>query len=215
MRCSVRRFAFSFVMLLALDTGAAALAGEWTPLFNGKDLAGWKAVGGSDAAWKVEDGLLYCAGGGGGWLSTEDEYADFELELEFRLPPGGNSGVFLRSPRQGDPAYTGMEIQVLDDEAKEYADIQPWQHCGSLYDVVPAKLGAVKKAGEWQKYDIVCKGRHVKITLNDVVVVDTNLDDHKDKEEKHPGLKRPTGYIGLQNHGTRLDFKNIRLRAPE
>jgi len=202
------------LLLLPLLSAVAASAEDaWTPLFNGKDLTGWKPEGGAQTSWHVEDGLLYCSGGGGGWLSTDKEYANFELELEFRVPPGGNSGVFLRAPKEGDGAYAGMEIQVLDDDAKEYAGIQPWQHCGSIYGVVAAKPGAVKKAGEWQKYHILCNGRHVKVTLNDMVVADADLDDHKDKEASHPGLKRTTGYIGLQNHGTRLDFKNIRIHT--
>src|SRR5580698_427988 len=162
--------------LLSLMNPATVLADdEWKPLFNGKDLSGCHPEGGAGTAWHVEDGMLYCSGGGGGWLSTDKEYANFELELEFRLPEGGNSGVFLRAPQEGDGAYAGMEIQVLDDEAKEYATIQPWQHCGSIYGVVASKPGALKKAGEWQKYQIVCNGRKVKVTLNDMVIVDANL----------------------------------------
>ncbi len=106
-----------------------------------------------------------------------------------------------------------MEIQVLDDEG--HPGIQPWQHCGSIYGVVAAKEGAVKKPGEWQKYHILCNGRHVKITLNGMVIVDANLDEHKDKEASHPGLLRKTGFIGLQNHGTRLDYRNIRIHEFE
>jgi hypothetical protein len=203
------------LLLPMMSPAAAWAADEWKPLFNGKDLTGWQPIGGAATSWHVEDDMLYCSGGGGGWLATDKEYANFELELEFRLPPGGNSGVFLRAPKEGDGAYAGMEIQVLDDPAKEYANIQPWQHCGSIYGVVAAKEGALKKAGEWQKYRIVCNGRKVKVTLNDMVIVDANLDDHKDKEASHPGLKRTTGFIGLQNHGTRLDYKNIRIHVLE
>ena len=81
--------------------------------------------------------------------------------------------------------------------------------------MVAAKPGAVKKPGEWQKYHILCNGRHVKVTLNDMVIVDANLDDHKDKYDSHPGLKRTAGFIGLQNHGTRLDYRNIRIKVLE
>ena len=205
------RYAFCLSALL----GAANVLGaaEWKSLFNGKDLSGWKVIGGAPTAWKVEDGLLYCAGGGSNWLATVDEYANFELELEFRQPEGGNSGVFLRAPEVPDVSAEGMEIQILDDPSPRYATIQPWQHCGSLYGVVPAKPGALKKAGEWQKYHIVCNGRKVQVTLNGEVVVDANLDEHKDKEADHPGIKRTTGHIGLQNHDTRMDFRNIRVRT--
>lgn len=198
--------------LAALTIANGTLAGEWKTLFNGEDLDGWKAVSGPMSAWKVEDGLLYCSGGGGGWLSTEDEYANFEIELEFRVPPGGNSGVFLRAPHQGNPAFAGMEIQILDDEGRAYTKLKPYQYCGSLYDLEPPKTRASKPAGEWQKMHIVCNGRNVKVSLNDTPIIDADLDKYKDKLPTHPGLNRTTGYVGLQNHGTRLDFRNVRLR---
>jgi len=190
-----------------------AHAQDWKPLFNGKDLTGWKAVDGPIENWKVESGLLYCSGDGGGWLSTVDSYANFEIELQFRVPPGGNSGVFLRAPHEGNPAYAGMEIQILDDEAPEYAKLQPFQYCGSLYGIAAPKVRVSKKADEWQKMHIVCDGRKVRVTLNDSLIVDANLDDHKDQEGLHPGIKRHAGFVGLQNHGTRLDFRNLRVRT--
>ena len=208
-----------------LAAGGGARADDWIPLFNGKNLDGWRAVGGPLSAWKVEDGLLYCSGGGGGWLSTNAKYSDFEIELEFRVPPGGNSGVFLRAPHDGNPAFAGMEIQILDDRASEYSELKPWQYCGSLYDVEPPKTThgerastvggkpASKPAGEWQKVHITCNGRNVRVTLNGVPIVNANLDAYRDKEAAHPGLKRRSGYVGLQNHGTRLEFRNIRLRT--
>ncbi|MBI3837896.1 MAG: DUF1080 domain-containing protein [Planctomycetia bacterium] len=188
-------------------------ADDWRPLFNGKDLTGWQAVDGPIESWKVEGGLLYCSGGGGGWLSTAEQYANFELELQFRVPPGGNSGVFLRAPHEGNPAFAGMEIQILDDEAPEYAKLQPFQYCGSLYGIAAPNARVSKKADEWQKMHIVCNGRKVQVTLNDTLIVAANLDDHKDQQGPHPGIKRNVGYIGLQNHGTRLDFRNIHLRV--
>jgi hypothetical protein len=78
-------------------------------------LVGWQQIGGAADAWRYERGVLFCEGKGGGWLSTLGSYDNFELSLEFRVPAGGNSGVFLRAPHEGDPAYTGMEIQLLDD----------------------------------------------------------------------------------------------------
>jgi len=190
-----------------------ALADEWRSLFNGKDLTGWKAIDGPMASWKVEDGLLYCSGGGGGWLSTNDEFKNFEVELEFRVPPGGNSGVFLRAPHEGNPAFAGMEIQILDDVSPEYAKLQPFQYCGSLYGIAAPATRVSKKAGEWQKMHITCNGRNVKVSLNGTPIVSADLDAHKSEEAAHPGIKRASGHIGLQNHGTRLDFKDIRVRV--
>ena len=210
----MRRFACGLALtILASAAIACGADSEWKPLFNERDLSGWKAVDGPMSSWKVADGLLYCSGGGSGWLSTTEEYANFEVELEFRVPPGGNSGVFLRAPHQGNPAFAGMEIQILDDRAPEYAKLQPYQYCGSLYGVSAPTTRASKPSGEWQKMHITCAGRRVRVELNGTPIVDANLDEHKDKEAEHPGIKRDKGYVGLQNHGTRLDFRNIRLRV--
>ncbi len=205
----MHRLALSF---LVIATALPLAAGEWKPLFNGKDLSGWQAVGGPISSWNVEDGILYCGGGGGGWLSTTDQYDNFEIELEFRVPEGGNSGVFLRAPHEGNPAFAGMELQILDDAAPKYAKLNDYQYSGSLYDVAAPQTRASKPAGQWQKLAIRCDGRRVQVTLNGTPIIDANLDDHSDKEATHPGLKRTTGHIGLQNHGTRLDFRNVRLR---
>ena len=202
---------FSSSMALADDATA------WKSLCNGHDLSGWKAISGPLSGWHAENGVLYCDGGVGGWLATTDQYKDFELELEFRLPAGGNSGIFLRAPETGNPAFDGMEIQVLDDAAPQYAKIAPWQHCGSLYGLAPAKLGAAKKAGEWQKYFIVCDGQRVKVTLNGTLVVDADLADYQEGKttdgKPHPGIKRTQGVVGLQNHETGIEYRNLRIRT--
>ena len=111
-------------------------------LANG--LTDWQQIGGRKGGWKFEDGILYTAGGGGGWLSTRQEYDNFKLELEFRVPPDGNSGVFVRAPHEGNPAYKGMEIQVLDDYAQVYANLRPSQYTGSIYDVQAPSKHATK-----------------------------------------------------------------------
>ncbi len=180
-------------------------------LFNGKDLSGWQIIGGKAGTWKVENEILYTEGEGGGWLSTTREFENFKLELDFRLPPAGNSGVFLRAPHEGDPAYTGMEVQVLDDYAAKYAQLKPWQYCGSVYAVQAPSERASKPANEWQHYEIICNGPRVQVTLNGKKIVDTNLIEHMDKESSHPGLKRRKGFIGLQNHSTRVEYRNIVL----
>ena len=184
-------------------------------LFNGRDLEGWQQIGGVEGAWQVADGLLYTEGEGGGWLSTTEEYADFTLDLEFRVLAGGNSGVFLRAPHEGDPAYAGMEIQVLDDHADQYADLKPWQFTGSIYGVQAPASRASRKAGKWQRLVIVCRGPQVQVTLNDERIIDANLIDYMHLEKSHPGLKRRRGYIGLQNHSTRVDYRNIRIEELE
>jgi len=184
-------------------------------LFSGEDLKGWKIIDGKEGNWSVKDGILFTTGEGGGWLSTDREYDNFQLDLDFRVSEGGNSGVFLRSPRQGDPAYTGMEIQVLDDYAAEYAKLRPWQYCGSVYGIQAPSVRATKKAGEWQHYTIVAEGPRVKITLNNQLIVDADLISHMDQETSHPGLKRRSGYIGLQCHSSKVEYRNITIKELE
>lgn len=182
----------------------------FTALFNGKDLTGWKSTGKADV-WGAEQGVLYVAGGGGGYLMTTEEYADFELRLEFKLPKMGNSGVGIRTPLKGDPAYVGMEIQLLDDP--NWKGLRPTQFCGSIYDVVGAtQKNALKGFGEWNAMTIVAKDRTVTVTLNGVEIVNANLDDYKEKFAKHPGLERKTGHIGLQSYNFRVEYKNIFLK---
>jgi len=182
------------------------------PLFNGTDLSGWEIINKDKSGWLVgENGILFTEGKGGGWISTTREFADFKLDLEFRLPPGGNSGVFLRAPREGNPAYAGMEIQVLDDEAAEYANLNPWQYTGSIYAVLAPSKRVTKKAHEWQQMSIVCRGPLVKVTLNGEMIIDANLIDFMDRTKDHPGLKRRKGYIGLQSHDTKIEYRHINL----
>src|SRR5438094_647355 len=105
----------------------------FTSLFNGKDLDGWKSTG-NMKVWGAENGVIYCEGGGGGWLMTTKQYGDYELRLEYKMPKGGNSGVGIRSPLKGDPAYVGMEIQLIDDEGWP-GGLQKWQNTGAIYNV--------------------------------------------------------------------------------
>lgn len=211
----MKRVCICWALLCGVWSGgvsASLAADEFKPLFNGKDLAGWTAVGGPIESWGVEKDLVYTTGKGGGWLSTDKEYANFEFKLEFKLPAGGNSGVFIRAPREGQPWIDGMEVQILDDDDAQYANLEPGQYCGSVYKVAPAKRGATKKPGEWQAMSIRCEGPKVVITLNGQKIVDADLSKATDKQKTNPGISRKAGYIGLQNHGTRLDFRKVEIR---
>ncbi|MBX7166958.1 MAG: DUF1080 domain-containing protein [Pirellulales bacterium] len=201
------------LLFMTVLPGALAAAGEWKPLFNGKDLSGWQAIDGPESAWKVVDGMLVCSGSEGGWLSTTEQYSDFEIRVEFRVPKGGNSGVFLRAPHQGNPAFAGMEVQVLDDADAQYANLQPYQYCGSLYGLAAAKPRVSKPAGEWQSMHIRCVGRKVEVTLNGTQIVKANLDDYQDQLKEHPGVARTSGYLGLQNHGSTLEYRKVEVRS--
>ena len=142
------------------------------------------------------------------------EYSNFILRLDYRLTPGANNGVGIRAPREGIPAYMGMEIQILDDNAPQYANLRPGQFNGSIYDVVPAKRGALNPAGEWNSEEIVADGPHIRVVVNGMTVVDANLDDIADPAvlHEHPGLKRKGGHIGLLSHEDYVEFRNIRVK---
>lgn len=199
------------VVLVLIPAIAADAPKGFEPLFNGKDLSGWKATG-DMKVWGAEDGILYVKGGGGGWLMTEKQYADYELRLEFKMPKMGNSGVGLRAPLQGDPAYQGMEIQLLDDDNWKDQKLRPVQQTGSIYDVVPAAKIVTRPYGQWNQMRIVAKGRNILIELNGTKLVDANLDDYKEHAKRHPGLLRKTGHIGLQSYNFKVEFKNIYLK---
>ena len=199
---------------LIVGPGVKAAEPGFTTLFDGKTLNGWTLVGGKGPGYVVENGALVCPADGGGNLFTEKEYSNFIFRFEFRLTPGANNGIGIRAPLEGDAAYVGMEIQVLDNTAPPYALLRPAQYHGSIYDVVPAKRDFLKPVGEWNQEEIRAEGRRVRITLNGTAIVDADLDDIKDPEvlKKHPGLARPSGHIGFLGHGTRVEFRNIRVQ---
>jgi beta-glucosidase len=185
----------------------------YTSIFNGEDLSGWEEVSnGKSSSWGAEDGLLYTSGMGGGWLSTTNEYDDFELRLEFRVPEEGNSGVFIRAPREGNPAFEGSEVQVLDDYAAKYNDLKPEQYTGSVYATGAPRIRVTRPAGAWQEMVIRADGPDIQVWVNGYAVTDVDCTDHEDKYADHPGLKREGGYIGLQNHGSRLDYRDIYIK---
>jgi lysophospholipase L1-like esterase len=184
----------------------------WRPLFNGKNLDGWKQIGGEEQTWGAEDGMLFTNPGKGGWLSTVETFSDFELELEWRVPEGGNSGVFIRAPQTGNPAFEGSEVQILDDYADQYKDLKPGQYSGSVYLTFAPSRRMTLPAGTWQKYRIRCEGSKIQVVHNGYTIIDGDFNDHLDKVEGHPGITRKEGHIGFQNHGSRLDYRNIRIR---
>jgi len=205
----------SGIVLLAAGVVVSAVKPGFAPLFNGKNLDGWQIVGQKGSGYVVENELLVCPADGGGNLFTTKEYSNFILRFEFRLFEGSNDGIGIRAPLEGDAAYVGMEIQSLDDGAPRYQGrLTPAQYHGSIYDVIPAKQGFKKPTGEWNTEEITAKGRLIKVVLNGTTIVDADLDSVRDPAvlKKHPGLARPSGHIGLLGHGTRVEFRNIRIQ---
>src|SRR5438093_21461 len=204
----------SFILFAA---GVAQSASEegFTSLFDGKSLNGWKLMDKKGEGYGVKDGMIYCAKGGGGRLLTEKEFSDFVVRFEFKLEEGSNNGLGIRAPFEGDAAYVGMEIQILDDTAPQYANkLRPAQYHGSIYDIVPAQRGALKKVGEWNEEEVTAIGRKIKVVLNGKTIVDTDLNEVHDpaKITKHPGLFRDRGHVGFLGHNDYLEFRNIRIR---
>jgi hypothetical protein len=189
-------------------------------IFNGKDLSGWKyglwdrELNKFGKGYGVKDRAIYCTVDDGGDLYTEKQYSDFILRFEFKLTANANNGIGIRSPAQGDAAYTGMEIQVLDDDGSWYKNLHPWQYHGSIYDVVPAQRGHLKPVGEWNSEEISAIGSQIKVTLNGAAIVDANLDDVKDPKvlRFHSGLKRKSGYIGFLGHHSAVEFRSLRIK---
>lgn len=212
-RCIAAILTSTFVLLSSISSPAQESG--FTSLFDGKTLKGWT---GGEGGYVVKEGAIVCdpKAKGGGNLYTEKEYGNFELRFEFRLEKASNNGIGIRAPKEGDPAFAGMEIQVLDDGDVAYKDIQPYQSHGSVYGVIAAKRGFLKPVGEWNSETIRIEGSKIKITLNGEVIVDGDIKEASkngtiDKRE-HPGLKREKGYICFCGHGAYAAFRNLQIK---
>ncbi len=204
-----------FIREIGAEEANQALAAQdsegYEQLFNGKDLTGWQ---GAVENYEVKDGTLMCKPGKGGTLYAMDEYGDFSFRMEFKVPPGGNNGVAVRAPLQGDPAWVAFEIQTLDNTAEKYKNLKPYQFHGSVYGLVPAKRGFLRPVGEWNFQDITFKGQHVTVTLNGTTIVDQDLSQiDLSKVEKVPGgMERSSGLIGFAGHSDPVQMRNVSIK---
>jgi hypothetical protein len=200
---------FIFTTALAAELSPEEAREGFVSLFDGKTLKGWR---GDVKGYAVVDGTMVCKPGGN--LFTEKQYANFVLRFEFKLPPGGNNGVGIRTPAEGNPAYVGMEIQILDDGHEKYKDIHPWQAHGSIYGVVPAKRGFLKPVGQWNQEEIRAEGGRIRVTLNGTVILDADISKIEKTADghEHPGLHNARGHIGWLGHGDPVAFRNVRIK---
>ena len=186
-------------------------------MFNGQNFAGWEGAGQpAETCWKIESGFLVCTGQKGPWLRTCREYDNFSMRFDYLLAVGGNSGVYVRVPQDGNhhrendtkpPA--GFEVQVLDDAAKEHAKLKDYQYSASIYDIAGANPRTTRPPGEWNTLEIVCDGDRVITRHNGVTVTDINGDSHPLLK-----LRQLKGFLGLQNHSTEVKFRNLRIGPP-
>ena len=184
-------------------------------LFDGTNMFEWT---GNVVDYSLADGcmVLTPSKGFGGNLYTKKEYDNFVFRFEFQLTPAANNGLGIRTPLEGDAAYLGMELQILDDDHPVYANLEDYQYHGSVYGVITAKRGHLKPVGEWNYQEVIANGDNIKITLNGEVILDGNLREASkngtlDKSE-HPGLFNKTGHIAFLGHGSPVKFRNIRIK---
>jgi hypothetical protein len=187
----------------------------FAPLFNGQDLSGWQ---GDTAGYVAVDGELRSKPGVGGNLLTAEEFGDFVLRFDFKLTPGANNGLAIRTPAQGNAAFDGIELQILDDGHEKYKDLQPWQAHGSIYGVVAAEQGTcLKPAGQWNTEEVTVRGSKIRVVVNGKTILDADAAPFRDGQatpdgKPHPGLARTQGHIGFAGHHDEVHFRNIRVK---
>ena len=203
------------IVLISCSTQKQGSEKGFTPLFNGKNLDGWV---GNKSSYQAVDGMIVIdpKGSGGGNLMTEKEYGDFILKFEFQLTPGANNGLGIHAPLEGDAAYVGKELQILDNTADKYKDLHEYQFHGSVYGVIPAKRGFLKPVGEWNQQEVIVNHPRVTVILNGTTILDGDyLEASKNGTldgKDHPGLQRDRGHIGFLGHGDVVRFRNIRIK---
>jgi hypothetical protein len=192
---------FSLVLLLAAvaycqnapnTLSPAEKRDGWRLLFDGRSLDGWEPRGQSD--WKVNNGAMACGGTSPSWIGTAETFSNYNLKLEFRGTAKVNSGVFLRSQKEGEPHITGYELQIWDYQPQGFLT-------GSLVGTAKAS-GAKILPDEWNRYEIMANGDHFVIVLNGTKLLDT-------KDSKHA-----SGIIAFQcQRDNPIEFRNIRVQA--
>jgi hypothetical protein len=211
-----------FIRFEALESGlevrdVTAREEGFKPLIKDDSMAGWEVVLPRDPdrpGWAVEDGVLFCKGHRSSWVRTLRTYDDLVLRLEYRLPPRGNSGIFLRAPIEGRCSRIGLEIQLLDDVAY-LGKIKPAQHTGSVYDGIAPELRVPAPAQQWNAIEVMLNGKRVRTTLNGIELYDTYLDNAEKDASSHLrplATRRVVGFIGLQDHSTTVRFRHVRVR---
>ena len=181
-------------------------------IFTGKQFIGWA---GPIDEYEIKDGTIICKPGQGGTIYTREVYSDFVVRLEYKLPPGGKSGLAIRYPGSGDAAYVGMcMIPVVDDSGNQSKNLDPRQANGSAYGMVAAHRGYLRAPGQWNFEQVTVKGSTIKVELNGTTILDADLSDATDflANHPHPGKDRSSGHFGFAGHSDPVQFRNIRIK---
>jgi hypothetical protein len=187
-------------------------ASGFNNVFNGQNFEGWA---GPVDNYEVKDGALVCKPGKGGTIFTKEQYGDFATRHEFKLPPGGNNGLAIRYPGEGDTAYAGMcELQVLDNTAERYKNLDPRQFHGSAYGMAAAERGFLRPVGEWNYQEVTVERSRIKVELNGTPILDADLSKISDylADSPHPGKNRKTGHFGFAGHSDPVAYRNILIK---
>ena len=207
---------------LAAGTASSQQTKDWRSLFDGRTTAGWRGFRQPQmpAGWQVVDGALTRVARATD-IVTVDEFADFELALEWRLPANGNSGIFYRVTEDDDVMWhVAPEFQLIDN-AYTKEPLKPVQLAGANYDLDAPSRDVTRPVGSWNEARVIARGAHVEHWLNGVKVVDYELWTHDwerrvrdSKFAPYPRYGRARrGHIGLQDHDDRIAFRNIRIRT--
>ena len=187
---------------------------DYKQIFNGKDFTGWK---GPLDNYLIEDGTVLCKPKHGGTIYYDQELTDFKVHLEFLLSPGGNNGLAIRYPGEGDTAYVGMtELQVIDNSSELYiGKIDDRQFHGSVYGMIAAKQGYQYPVGVWNYQEVTVKGSRIKVELNGTVILDGDVKDVTDfmHDTPHPGKDRTSGYFGFAGHNDPIRYRNVFIKS--
>jgi serine/threonine protein kinase len=182
----------------------------WQALFDGKSLSGWT---GDVGLMTVENGVIVIEGKKSGTVIAPGDYQDIEIEVEFRLADGGNSGLGICYPGTGLASQNGLEIQMIDDEG--VSRLKDNQKCGSIYHLVAATPGRFKRWPQWNQMRVTSTQNSVRVELNGFPVTDTTRQHLKDIDQKHKGVSRTSGKVCLLPQSGRSEYRNFRVKQSE
>lgn len=186
---------------------------SFEPIFNGRNFDGW--MGALDS-YRITDGNIQCKPGHRGHIYTKETYDDFAVQLDVRLPEAGNNGLAIRYPGNGNPAFDGMcELQVLDNTAEKFSDLDPRQYHGSVYGQWPADRGYLRETGEWNFQEVTVDGSHITVELNGTTILEkdiSTIEEFMDKNSKYKGRRLKSGHFGFAGHNDPVSYRHIRIK---